>query len=417
MNFTTLKQLTLCLESDAMSYRESVGSDESLYKFLDDYTDSLYMSQGSDSASSVLASSEGPFYSDVETRLNDYQDVLKAASFGTRTSVASDRYSNRAPEKDTGPRAGLYGLDTSSLPFTKLAISPGITDDAIQELPAESLAHLYSQHTEGQSHSEILGSSSPYTLPGADYFKARNLYLPGPPVTPLSPDRPSPLVVKAPWPTGMPTRYSPEISKIQVNNFLEQRVELCSSRKVQFASNRKRADYVCLAQGNTCAAFVFSDQVQLCRDIGDQKTQVTLKQEKKSGRYITACLSNTHLAAISESPSVNVRPFNQDVHPLCLAISPKSDIIAVGQRIKAGSSRGASRYHAAIQLYSANLVPVSLLPCQTARDNEFPKHISFYDDGQAMLYSNNKTFGLWKCGASGWIEIPLGSFEAKVAPA
>ena len=71
-------------------------------------------------------------------------------------------------------------------------------------------------------------------------------------------------------------------------------------------------------------------------------------------------------------------------------------------------------YYAAIQLYSTGLVPETTLMCQTAGDKEFPRHISFYDDGQAMLYSNNKTIGMWKRGLNGWTETPLGNLEAKV---
>ena len=71
-------------------------------------------------------------------------------------------------------------------------------------------------------------------------------------------------------------------------------------------------------------------------------------------------------------------------------------------------------YYAAIQLYSIGLIPETTLMCQTAGDKEFPRHISFYDDGQAMLYSNNKTFGVWKRGVNGWTETPLGNLEAKV---
>ena len=75
---------------------------------------------------------------------------------------------------------------------------------------------------------------------------------------------------------------------------------------------------------------------------------------------------------------------------------------------------GQPRYYAAIQLYSTGLVPDTTLLCQTAGDKEFPKQISFYDDGQAMLYSNNKTFGLWKRGVNGWSETRLGNLEANV---
>ena len=34
-----------------------------------------------------------------------------------------------------------------------------------------------------------------------------------------------------------------------------------------------------------------------------------------------------------------------------------------------------------------------------------------------MLYSNNKTFGIWKRSVTGWIETPLGNLEAKVTHA
>lgn len=101
-----------------------------------------------------------------------------------------------------------------------------------------------------------------------------------------------------------------------------------------------------------------------------------------------------------------------------MTISPVSDIIAVGLRVKAnGPERGPIRYYAAIQLYSLDLIPEVMLNCQAAEDKEFPKHISFYKDGQAMLYSNNKTFGLWTRGISGWTETAMGSLEAKVVDA
>lgn len=80
----------------------------------------------------------------------------------------------------------------------------------------------------------------------------------------------------------------------------------------------------------------------------------------------------------------------------------------------AGSGKGPPRYYAAIQIYSIDLTPETILMCHTAGDKEFPRHISFYDDGQALLYSNNKTFGLWKRGVSGWTETALGNLEARV---
>ena len=80
----------------------------------------------------------------------------------------------------------------------------------------------------------------------------------------------------------------------------------------------------------------------------------------------------------------------------------------------AGSDRGVLRYYAAIQLYSRDLVPQTILLCRSAGEKEFPKHISFFDDGEALLYSNNKTFGLWRRGINGWTEKALGNLEAKV---
>ena len=115
-----------------------------------------------------------------------------------------------------------------------------------------------------------------------------------------------------------------------------------------------------------------------------------------------------------------VRRLEQEVHVLCVAISPDSEIVAVGQWVRSsGSDRAApAQHYAAIQLYSSDLIPEEMLKCRAAGDKEFPRNISFYSDGQTMLYSCNRTFGVWTRerarGVISWQETSLGSLDAKV---
>lgn len=234
------------------------------------------------------------------------------------------------------------------------------------------------------------------------------------------------------------------------------KTEFGAAKKIKFLQNAKKADYVALSPNSEYAAFVFPNQVQVCRlsyGLGTFATsaiKVMLASGKK-GKFIAAELSNTHLVAISDkevyyamsgwrskkdvvltflyqiqaccyvpletSPtSVNVRQIEQNVRVNCVAISPNSEIIALGQRVRPdGSDQASIGYHAAIQLYSTALVPRGSLRCQTAGDHEFPRHISFYADGQTLLYSNNRTLGQWTRHVKIWRETSLGALDAKVS--
>ena len=106
---------------------------------------------------------------------------------------------------------------------------------------------------------------------------------------------------------------------------------------------------------------------------------------------------------------------DQGIYPYCIKISPNSDTIAVGQRVESRASNKASvENYAVIQLYSTTLILEASLRCRAASDGEFPRNVSFFADGQTMLYSNNRTFGEWAHGINGWEETALGTLDAKV---
>lgn len=287
-----------------MPYQETVGSYKSMTKEADDYSDSLYTPRSPNSASSTLASPEPPLYSDIDNQLDDYQEMLKISNLGTSEVREGFKHEER-PRKGSGRANNLHHPNVPPLALTKSAASPYAIVDTIQELPTESpdLAHA-----QVQPHCEIVGTPSSSTLPNLDHLGARSPSLPGQPITPLTPDIPSPLMNRAPWPKGMSSKSSYGSLNMRPANLQEQQVEVeaCPARKIKFLNSRKRADYVSLSPDCTYAAFVFSDQVQVCRNISDWEgtgsleTQVMLKSEKKAGKFTAACLSDTHLVAISD---------------------------------------------------------------------------------------------------------------------
>ena len=113
--------------------------------------------------------------------------------------------------------------------------------------------------------------------------------------------------------------------------------------------------------------------------------------------------------------SVIVRRLDQEVFPTCIAISTRSDCIALGQRVGVGGpGRATVQNYASIQIYSPELIPKDKLKCQIASDHEFPRNISFFKDDDTFLYSNNRTFGEWTHGIDGWEEVALGTLDARV---
>ncbi|KAL8749763.1 MAG: hypothetical protein Q9184_006675, partial [Pyrenodesmia sp. 2 TL-2023] len=216
-------------------------------------------------------------------------------------------------------------------------------------------------------------------------------------------------------------------------DLLNPKAEFDVAKKIKFLQSVKKAEYVALSPNAEYAAFVFSNQVQVSRlsyglgTFGNCAVKVVLGSGRKA-KFFAAELSNTHLVAISDkeiqaccyvpletSPtSVHVRQIEQNVRVNCVAISPNSEIIALGLRIRPnGPDQASIRYQAAIQLYSTALVPRESLKCRAAGDHEFPRHISFYADGQTMLYSNNRTLGQWTRHVNIWRETPLGALDAK----
>ncbi|KAL8903943.1 MAG: hypothetical protein Q9207_003590 [Kuettlingeria erythrocarpa] len=211
------------------------------------------------------------------------------------------------------------------------------------------------------------------------------------------------------------------------------RTDVDVARKIKFLQNAKKADYIAFSPNNEHAAFIFPNQIQVCRlsyGVGGYGTfaiKVMLASGKK-GKFVAAELSDTHLVAISDkevqtcrylpletSPtSVTTRQIEHNVRVTCVAISPDSEVVALGQRVRPdGPDRASIRYQAAIQLYSTGLVLRESLKCQAAGDNEFPRHLSFYPDGQTLLYSNNRTLGHWTRTVNVRRETSLGALDAK----
>ena len=300
-----LNSLSRSNEANSMSsYQETVGTYKSMTREDDEYSDSLYVSQSPKSACSILASPEPPLYSDIDNPLDDYQDILKVNDFRTFEG-------REEPKFEGGSRKGSAYTDDLRHPNVSPLTPIGPTEiqytipDTIHELPAEPPARSPARP---QPYRGPMGSSSSSTLPDLDHSGTRSPSLPNPPITPLSPALPSPLLIRPPWPSAASSKSSHSHGSIKVrpSNFQEQQVEVCSTRKVKFNNSRKRADYVSLSPDCTHAAFVFSDQVQVCRDVsnlegnGGLETEVMLKLEKKAGKFIAASLSDTHLVAISD---------------------------------------------------------------------------------------------------------------------
>lgn len=268
----------------------------------DEYSDSLYASQSPNSARSILASPEPPLYSDIENPLDDYQDMLKVNDF-RGFEVREEFKIEEGSRNGSGYTDDLYHPNVSPLARTGSKDNSYIIADTIHELPAEPPAR---SRARPQPYRGPMGSSSSSTLPDLDHSGTRSPSLPNPPITPLSPALPSPLLIKTPWPKAVSSKSSHGSIRIRPANFQEQQVEVCSARKVKFLDSRKRAEYVSLSPDCRHAAFVFSDQVQVCRGVsnwegtGNLETEVMLKLDKKAGRFIAACLSDTHIVAISD---------------------------------------------------------------------------------------------------------------------
>ncbi|KAL8726860.1 MAG: hypothetical protein Q9181_005903 [Wetmoreana brouardii] len=421
--------LTGLQEVDDLSFQETIFNRGSLVKEDSVYSGSLRASRSPNSITS-FASSELPLYSDINHQLDDLQEMLKVSKPGTY-EVPAELDGEERPRGRVLQGRDLPHSTLSHLRLTEpLNIAHSI-DGTVHELPAKLPALVGANFP---SHYRNVGTAIASTRPSLDHSGAQSPSLSCPAVTPLSPSFPIASPVRtASESTGTQSESSNVILRLPSSDFHEQRVEVGTAEKIKLC-NGKKADYVALSPDCAYAAFVFSGQVQVNRIISEWgeiqtlETKVMLTLGAKAGKFIAAYLSSTHLVAISNteirickyapielSPSsLVIRHLDQDVCANCVTISPFSDVIAVGLRVKAnGPERGPVRYYAAIQLYSLNLVPEMILRCQAAGDKEFPKCISFYGDGQAMLYSNNKTFGLWTRGINGWTETTLGSLEAK----
>ena len=283
------------------SYQGTVDSNKSMIREDDEYSDSLYASQSPKSARSILAGPDPPHYSDIETPLDEYQDMLKVNDF--RRFEAREEFNfERGSRKGSDYTDDLYPPNISPLAPTGPTDMSYIISDTIHELPAEPPARSRARPQPYRP----MGSSSSSTLPDLDHSGTRSPSLPNPPITPLSPALPSPLLIRPPWSEAVSSKPSYGSIKVRPSSFQEQQVEVRSARKVKFLNSRKRADYVSLSPDCTHAAFVFSDQIQVCRDASDWEgsgsleTEVMLKLEKKAGKFIAACLSDTHLVAISD---------------------------------------------------------------------------------------------------------------------
>ncbi|KAL8706484.1 MAG: hypothetical protein Q9201_000468 [Fulgogasparrea decipioides] len=423
------QQVAEPLEQDDLSFQETIFNRGSLEKEDGEYSDTLRASRSPNSTTS-LASSELPLYSDINHQLDDLQEMLKVSELGTYEVPAELDGEERPRDRALQGRDRLHSALSPLRLKNPLDIAHS-TDGAVHELPAE-LPGLVGANSPSLYRNVGTGIASP--RPGLDQSEVQSPTLSCPLVTPLSPTFPvTPPIRTASESTETHSTSSKGNLRLPLSDFHEQRVEVGAAKKVKFGKGKK-ADYVALSPDCAYAAFVFSGQVQVNRivsewgEIQTSEAKVMLKLGEKAGKFVAAYLSSTHLVAISNteirickyaplelSPSsLVIRHLGQDVCANCVTISPFSDVIAVGLRVKAnGPDRGPVRYYAAIQLYSLDLIPEMILKCQSAGDKEFPKCISFYGDGQAMLYSNNKTFGLWTHSINGWTETTLGSLEAK----
>lgn len=86
----------------------------------------------------------------------------------------------------------------------------------------------------------------------------------------------------------------------------EPKIEVDAARKIKFLQNTKKADFVALSPNSEYAAFVFTNNVQVCRvsfSTGALKPfeiKVMLTSGKKGGKFVAAAMSDAHLVAISD---------------------------------------------------------------------------------------------------------------------
>ena len=300
--------LSLLKETDSLfSYQETMVSYKSVTKEDDEYSESLYTSQSQNSASSIVASPEPPLYSDIENPLVDCQDMPQVNDY-RRSEVREEYEHEESPISRTAYTNDLCHTNVSPPTRIESAVNPYTIPDTIHELPAEPPARSRARPHPYRG----LGSRSSSTLSNLDHIGARSPSLPNPPVTPLSPNLPSPLAIRPPWPKAISPKSSYSSIKVPLTHFQVEQVEVCSTRKAKFLNGRKRADYVSLSPDCTHAAFVFSDQIQICRDVSDWEgagrleAEVMLKLEKKAGKYIAACVSDAFLVAISDKQVRNL---------------------------------------------------------------------------------------------------------------
>lgn len=289
-------------EVDSSSFRETIRNHRGVEKEDSEYSDSLYASQSSNSAT-TLASLELPLYSEIDHQLDDLQEMLEIGKQGTYEAPAE-------LDGEERPRSRpLLKRDLPRLTSSHLRLSKRTVQELPAELPALAGAYLPPRRIDMET-----GSAS--TRPDLDHSGAQSPSLPCPPITPLSPSVPviSP-VRRASGSTGTRSKSSNGNLKMPSTNFHEQRVETGTAKKVKFC-NGKKADSVVLSPDCACAAFVFSGQVQVNRIISEWgeiqtlEARVMLTLGKKAGKFIAAYLSSTHLVAIS-SKEVRTRMLNR----------------------------------------------------------------------------------------------------------
>ncbi|KAI9845487.1 MAG: hypothetical protein M1837_004826 [Sclerophora amabilis] len=209
-----------------------------------------------------------------------------------------------------------------------------------------------------------------------------------------------------------------------------QRVETLKSGTVRFQDKSKRANSVVLSPNCQYVAYVFDREIQVCQtasssdSITPERLMVLGKEE---GSYIAAALSEKHVVAVT-AKEVKVCEFNQgqallapirsdplhaNAVPKCIAITCNSDTIAVGLRVGSTSRKREVVHRAVIQLYSYDLTIGRTLECEGATQDGFPTNISFFADGQSILYSDERTYNVWTQRAMEWGKKRLGSVTAK----
>ncbi|KAI9798289.1 MAG: hypothetical protein M1833_004861 [Piccolia ochrophora] len=199
--------------------------------------------------------------------------------------------------------------------------------------------------------------------------------------------------------------------------------------RLRHRTKAKPAESFALSPDNNYAAYGFRRDVEVCNLFNTTHAAMSIEADtvlslSRKESLVDVAISLTHVVGISDdkvylteyhalsknsAKPVSAR-LEPDCQPTCVAISPNSDIIAIGQKARRHHSASASvENRAVLQLYNTNLEPIACLDCPFTQNLELPRHITFSHDAKVLICGGDMSYYAWtRFGSSMWREVALG---------